>query len=165
MRYKIPFALMIALMLSVSNMTAQKMPELDSIMCAHLNDFIHCVSMKQIFAPVGKNLEDSASVAPFTPAIRLSRLPTEKIVKENNKVTYQADLFLSPSLDKKTEARLDQLHLKIRSCLSLWEDARLANRDKAIPYQDYFMTNSEDESTVRIGIVRDSVYRVRITIY
>jgi hypothetical protein len=165
MKYKVPLALMIAMTLSVSNAIAQKAPAPDSLMCAHLNDFIRCVSMKKIFAPVGKNMEDSDHVDPFTPAIRLSRLPAEKIAKENNKVTYQADLFLSPGLDKKTETQLDKCHAQIKSCLLPWDDARLSNRDKSIPYQDYFMTNSEDETTVRIGIVRDSVYRVRITIY
>jgi hypothetical protein len=148
------------------NISAQKTSVADSLWCSNLDNIIRCASLDQIVDPVGNDIADSEYIAPLTPLVRLSKSPTEKISKEYNKVNYTCYLYSATKSDKTLEAQYDKWYKKVKSCLTLWEDAKLANSDKSITdYQDHFFTNSEDETTVRMDIVHRDGYHVRIRIY
>lgn len=164
MKHQYLFFLIIVLVASSLHIQAQRAVIADTVWCDNLNNIIRCVSMKQIFEPVGE-VKDSSDIWPFVPKVRLTRSDAEVIQKKNGKVNYIADIQSTRGPLTQIEGSLNTWYQKVRGCLAPWDMARLANRDKSISYQDYFLTNSEDETTVRLSIIHDNAYHVRITIY
>ncbi|MCW3124437.1 MAG: hypothetical protein JWO03_95 [Bacteroidetes bacterium] len=163
MRYRALFLCAIVFFAFMPNVSAQKVTAADSIWCDNLNNIIRCVSMKQIFEPVGK-VKDSAYINPFVPTARLSTSDAEVIYKRDGKVSYLANIHSAVNKNDAVTA-LDVWYKKFKPCLALWEEVRLTNYDKSISTQDYFFTNSEDETSVRLSIDQKNGYHVRITIY
>jgi hypothetical protein len=90
----------------------------------------------------------------------------EMIGKDHNKVTYMCYLYSAAIPDKNLDIHLDKWYKKVKACLPQWEDATLPNGDKSLSaYKDHFLTNSEDETSVRLDIVHTDGYHVRIRIY
>jgi hypothetical protein len=151
--------------LSVTSLFAQKNRQADSLWCDHLNEILKCASLDIITGRVGTNI-DTSYIAPFIPRIGLSP-GKETMAKEYNKVTYTCYFYSSPTLSDALMKQFDNWHKKVRKCLSLWDETRLKNGDPALAhYQDYFITNSEDETTVRLDIFHDNnSYHVRMRIF
>ncbi len=139
----------------------------DSLWCDHLNEFLKCASLDEIGIPVGKDLPDSGTILPFTPLIHLAPATNEKVAREYNKVTYTCYLFSSPVNNSALAAQFDIWYKKLKGCLMPWGLGRFPNEDKALAaYQDYFFTNSEDETCVRIDVLKENgAYHVRMRIY
>jgi hypothetical protein len=146
---------------------AQKLSVIsDSLWCEHLDEIIKCASLDLITDRISKTVTDSTFIPPFTPDLRLTNSPSESIKKEYGKVNYECYLYNSDKLDDKLEKRFTQYHQKLKACLSAWDDARLRNGDPTLSVpDDYFLTNSEDETTARLDIVRDHGYHIRLRIY
>ena len=145
---------------------AQKTNVSDSVWCDNLENIIRCASLDMILEPIGIDIHDSSYIASFIPRTRLSRSMVEMIGKDHNKVTYMCYLHSAAIPDKNLEAQLDKWYKKVKACLPLWDDATLPNGDKSLSaYQDHFLTNSEDETSVRLDIVHTDGYHVRIRIY
>lgn len=142
----------------------------DSLWCDHLNEIIKCASIDIITDRISKDVHDSDYIAAFRPALTITGHPeTETIRKEFNKVTYIGFFYSSKKIDEKLLKQFEDCYKKIKSCLAPWESARLKNRDTnlSVP-DDYFITNSEDETALRIDIYHDPQtleYQVRLHIY
>jgi hypothetical protein len=157
--------LSIGLTISVNSLFAQKAAISDSVWCDHLNEIIKCASTDEISERMA-SLADSAYIPPFTPALRLSTSYVELIRKEYNKVSYIGYLYSGNKIDDKFEKHFTEWYLKIKDCLTLWQIARLKNSDSTLSVpDDYFFTNDEDETSVRLDIIRDKGYQVRLRVF
>ncbi len=141
----------------------------DSLWCDGLNNIIRCVSMAQVYEPVGAPSADTTDIAPFSPHVRLTATDHETMQRRYRKMTYLSDLQSTHGDQRHAVAAMDQWAIRFQHCLEGWDTARIANRDTTIDVKDYFITNGEDETTVRVSIQKDSAfgtgYHVRITIY
>lgn len=168
MRHRHLYAL-IALLCTVAFPAAAQKRATDSLWCDHLNNIIRCVSMAQIYEPVGVPSADTADIAPFTPQVHLTNTDRETMQRRYRKVTYQTDLRSTYGTHEHAAAAMDSWYGKFKRCLDGWDTARIANRDAADEIKDYFITNGEDETSIRISLQRDTPfgegYHVRITIY
>jgi hypothetical protein len=156
------------LLIAYSNtISAQIQPKNDSIWCDHLNEIIKCASMHQITDRICHIRADSDAIAPFVPMLKLTDAGEETMNKQYGKVNYTAICYTSAILDDKLGIQYESWYYKVIKCLSPWEVSRLANQDKSITkYLDYFFTNSEDETTLRLDIVKvPKGYAVRIRIF
>ena len=138
----------------------------DSMWCDHLNEIIKCASTDIISDRIG-HTDDPDAIAPFLPALTLTDSRQETISKQYGKVTYTAICYTSTKLDQTLTVQYEKWYNKVKKCLDLWVVARLDNEDKNLPdYKDYFITNDEDETTVRLDIVKtDKGYSVRLRIF
>ena len=157
---------MIVMMLCSLSISGQKMST-DSVWCDHLNEIVKCVSLDKISERLGYEQTDADLILPYTPSLTLNDHLQESICKHYGKVSYTAICFTSSRCDKKLLIEYEKWYLKFRECLDLWDTARLKNEDENLAaYQDYFMTNGEDETAVRIDIAHtDKGYGVRIRIF
>jgi len=138
----------------------------DSLWCDHLNEIIKCASIDEITERISRDVRDSSYVAPLRPDLRLTFAPNELIKKEYGKVSYMCYLMTGEKTNDNIEKQLSWWHKKIKACLSLWDEARIKNGDLSLTVpDDYFFTNSEDETAVRLDIVKDNGYHVRLRIY
>jgi curved DNA-binding protein CbpA len=145
---------------------AQQAAISDSLWCDHLNEIIKCASIDEITDRIGKGIRDSDFIPAFAPSLKLSRSPTESIKKEYGKISYECYLYSGSAADKKLEDQYKWWYKKIKACLYLWEEARLKNGDTSISVpDDYFFTNSEDETSVRLDLIKDYGYHVRLRIF
>ncbi|MBS1684560.1 MAG: hypothetical protein JSS76_07400 [Bacteroidetes bacterium] len=149
---------------------AQAQPlQADSLWCDNLNNIIRCVSMAQVYEPVGPRSIDTFDIAPFAPQVHLTTTDSEIMQRRYKKVTYTTDLRSTYTDRSLASLIMDQWYEKFKHCLDGWDTARIDNRDGKTEVKDYFITNGEDETTVRISLQRDSAfsdgYHVRITIY
>lgn len=153
----------------VGNIHAQQSIS-DSLWCDRLNEIIKCASIDMITDRISRDVHDSDYIASFRPILTITGYPqTESIGKQYNKVTYVGYFYSSKKNDEKLIKQFDDCYKKIKSCLAPWEVARLKNGDAtlAVP-DDYFITNSEDETTLRLDIYHDTVtqqYHVRLHIF
>jgi hypothetical protein len=149
-----------------SSVHAQKQSAIsDSLWCDHLNEIIKCASIDEITDRIGN--KDSSYINGRRPYLRLSNAPIEFIQKEYGKVNYVCYLYTGKEPDKELEKQFIHWYKKIKDCLSPWEVSRLKNADPYSPTvpDDYFFTNSEDETSVRLDIVKDKGYSVRLWIF
>jgi hypothetical protein len=138
----------------------------DSVWCDNLNELIKCASLDKISERISKPVNDSAFFAACTPTLRLSNSNHEVINKQYGKVVYECYFYSSEALDKKIEQAFYHWHEKIKKCVEVWEEARLKNTDTTLNVpDDYFITNSEDETTLRLDIYKDKGYHVRLRIF
>lgn len=141
----------------------------DSIWCDDLNNIIRCVSMAQVYEPVGPPSADTSDIAAFSPHVHLTRTDIETMQRRYKKITYTTDLHSTRGEKNYTLTTMDQWYERFHHCLEGWDTARMDNRDPSIDIKDYFITNGEDETTIRISLQKDSAfgssYHVRITIY
>ena len=138
----------------------------DSLWYDHLNELIKCASTDQITERISKTLTDSSYIAAFKPSLRLTNSPSELIKKEYNKVSYSCYLYTSEKIDDKLQKHFLDWYAKIKKGLTLWSEARLKNNDTTLTVpDDYFFTNSEDETAVRLDIYQDKGYHVRLRIF
>lgn len=167
MRYRYLYTLIIALIYGHS--AAAQSSKADSVWCDDLRNIIRCVSMAQIYEPVGPPSADTFDIAPFAPHIHLTGTDRESMQRKYKKVTYSTDLQSTSGTESHAALAMDQWYGKFHLCLEGWDIARIANRDTNCGVKDYFITNSEDETTIRLSLLRDSAfsdsYHVRITIY
>lgn len=166
MKLKLLF-LCLSFLLVTHRTQAQKTATIaDSVWADHLNELIKCASTDQITERISKNIKDSSYIAAFVPALRLSNSSSEEIKKEYNKVSYTCYLASSAKADEKLEKEYTAWYEKLKRLLSMWEVARLKNGDKDLNVpDDYFFTNSEDETAVRLDIVKGNGYHVRLRIF
>lgn len=168
MRYKYLYILTAFFYLSATSVTAQTGAS-GALWCDHLNNIIRCVSMRQIYEPVGTPSADTLDIAAFAPHTRLTATDRESMQRRYKKVTYQTDLQSTSGSMAHAAIAMDQWYARFKGCLEGWDTARIANRDQKVTVQDYFLTNGEDETTVRLSIQRDAPPglsdHVRITIY
>jgi hypothetical protein len=90
---------------------------------------------------------------------------TERYRKINYKVLYAAIFYKSSSI---VEAQLQMklLYDRVHTCLDTWKTERIDNPNyPSKDLADYFITNSEDETTVRVDIVPGKSYQVRLQVY
>ena len=135
----------------------------DSLWCDHLNEIIKCASLDEITDRVGQGSQEES----LKPLISLAIPSSELVSIKYNKFTYEGICTVSKKQDKLLLSLYDKWNNKVKKCLQLWELNRLPNQDKTLNvWQDYFYTNSEDETTVRLDIVRvKDQYGVRLRIY
>jgi hypothetical protein len=137
----------------------------DSLWCDHLNEIIKCASLDEISGRIGK-VRDSSYIPQFKPALLLSTNPDEYINKQYGKVNYTCYFFISATNNAKVQQQFSFWYKKLKKCLSLWDEARFDNADKAFTTKDYFFTNSEDETSLRLDIARyGEQYAVRLRVY
>ena len=143
-----------------------KMTVADSLWCDHLNEIIKCASLDQISERIG-TVRDSSFIPQFRPALLLSKNQDEYIAKQYGKVNYTCYFFITDKNDTKLQQQFVKWHDKLKACLPPWDEARLPNSDSVlVAYPDYFFTNSEDETSVRLDIVQyQHRYCVRLRIY
>jgi hypothetical protein len=144
----------------------------DSLWCDRLNEIVKCASIETITDRIAKNVRDSDYIAAFTPALTITGDPkTELIKKQYFKVTYVGYFYSSKKNDEKLITAFNDTYTKIKACLSLWDSARLKNSDPTLQAsvpEDYFITNGEDETTLRLDItynLETQIYEVRLRIY
>jgi hypothetical protein len=156
----------ILMMLFSLSISAQK-GQADSVWCDHLNEIVKCASLDKISERLGYSQPDAELILPYTPSLTLTDLRQESICKRYGKVSYTAISYISSKLDKKLIVEYERWYLQLKECLDLWDTSRLKNEDESLAsYQDYFMTNGEDETAVRIDIAHtDKGYAVRIRIF
>lgn len=138
----------------------------DSIWCDHLNEIIKCASTDIISDRICR-VQDSDAIAPFVPVLNLTDSKQETMNKQYGKVTYTAICYTAAMPTETLTAQYEKWYRKVKKCLDLWAVARLDNEDKGLPdFKDYFITNDEDETTVRLDIVKtDKGYGVRLRIF
>ena len=138
----------------------------DSLWCDHLSEIIKCASTDVISERIG-HTDDPDAIAPFLPALTLTDSELETISKQYGKVTYTAICYTSAKPDLILMTQYEKWYNKIKKCLDQWTVARLDNEDKSLPdYKDYFITNDEDETTVRLDIIKTTKgYSVRLRIF
>ena len=158
--------LFLIVFVSVNKTEAQKQTIIsDSLWCDHLNEILKCASIDVITDRIAKDTRDSDFIPAFSPALKLLNSNTELIKKESGKVSYEGYLYADKTMAE-IEKHFSEWHEKIKKCLTLWEDARLKNGDTSLSVpDDYFFTNSEDETTVRLDIIKDKTYHVRLRIF
>ena len=135
----------------------------DSLWCENLNEIIKCASLDTITDKVGHGSQKESQ----QPFISLAIPSTERVGIRYNKFTYEGVCAISKKYDKQLLTQYDQWNSKVKKCLHQWEVNRLPNQDKTLTVlQDFFYTNSEDETTVRLDIVKvKDQYGVRLRIY
>lgn len=160
-------AFTIILLIGISTFAhAQQNTTNDSVWCDNLNELIKCASLDVINGRVSKPVNDSTFITATTPNLRLSNNSHEIISKQYGKVIYECYFHSSKTLDKKLEQAFYHWHEKIKKCVEVWEEARLKNANTTLNVpDDYFITNSEDETTLRIDIFKDKGYHVRLRIF
>ena len=138
----------------------------DSLWCDHLSEIIKCASTDIISDRIS-HINDSDTIAPLLPALTLTDSKQETISKQYGKVTYTAICYTSAKPDQILITKYERWYTKVKKCLDLWQVARLDNEDKSLPeYKDYFITNDEDETTVRLDIIKTTKgYSVRLRIF
>jgi hypothetical protein len=158
--------LLFVILLPVYKVEAQKQISIsDSLWCDHLNEIIKCASIDIITDRIAKDLPDSDFIAPRRPELRLLSSNNEIIKKEYGKVSYEGYLYADQT-PAEVEKHFGELYKKLKVCLYLWEEAKLKNGDQSLTVpDDYFFTNSEDETTVRLDIIKDKTYHVRLRIF
>jgi hypothetical protein len=164
MRYKALF--LITIWLTITNPALAQTSVSDSVWCENLNNIIRCASQDEIYPEVVV-VRDSTYIPAVKPTVHLTSSGNETIGKKYGKVTYEGYCYRSKTIDSKLLKELENWVSKTKACLDLWEVNRIDNQDKSLQqYKDYFITNSEDETTVRFDIFkgRDSYY-VRLRIY
>ncbi len=138
----------------------------DSLWCDHLAEIIKCVSTHTFTDRISKDLSDSTAIPAFIPELRLSKSKYELIKKEYNKVSYECYFYTQEMNDQRLQKQFVDWYKKIKSCLPQWEEARLPNANNVFfTFDDYFFTNSEDETAVRLDIIKDNGFQVRIRIF
>jgi hypothetical protein len=138
----------------------------DSLWCDHLNEIIKCASLDEITERISNNINDSSFIPAFRPDLHLLNSNTELIKKEYGKVSYEAYLYAEEKPNDKLLKHFSESYEKIKACLLPWEVARLKNSDASLSVpDDYFFTNSEDDTTVRLDIIKDHGYHVRLRIF
>ena len=158
-------ALLLAVLL-LSKLAIYAQSSADSIWCEQLNEIIKCVSMDKITPTIGRESNDTSDIAAFKPKIKLTTTNQELLKRQYKKVSYEGIFYQSKVLDKLTLSQFEAVYQRIKKCLDLWEIARLPNQDPGLKgYQDYFITNSEDETTLRLDIVKQIGYVIRLRIY
>ena len=166
MRAKL-FLITILILGAVSGVRAQTKTAVisDSLWCNNLNEIIKCASIDEITERIGN--KDSSYLNGRRPYLRLSNAKIEFIEKRYDKVSYVCYLYTGKAPDKELEKQFDFWYKKIKACLAPWEEARLKNGDPYSPdvADDYFFTNSEDETSVRLDLIKDGGYSVRLRIY
>lgn len=168
MKYKALYVLIVLLCTEVDSAKAQNRVA-DSLWCDHLYNIIRCVSMAQIYEPVGPPSKDTFDIPAFSPQVHLAATDRETMQRRYKKITYLADLLSTTGSSHHATLSMDQWAARFVRCLEGWDTARIANRDSTVEIKDYFITNGEDETTVRLSIIKASAlgdsYQVRITIY
>jgi|GEM_PF-4679660 len=145
---------------------AQKGTVNDSLWCDHLSEVIKSASIHTISERI-VHVTDSEYIASL-PLHWLTGVQSEHIAKQYNKVTYTAWFYTSKTIDEKLLREFNEAYKRLKYCLAPWEVARLKNADPLLPVpDDYFITNSEDETTLRLDIYKDpgAVYHVRLRIF
>ena len=138
----------------------------DSIWCDHLNEIIKCASTDIISDRIC-HVQDSDAIATFVPVLTLTDRKQEIMNKQYGKVTYTAICYTSAKQDETLTEQYEKWYFKVKKCIDAWGVARLDNEDKSLPnFKDYFITNDEDETTVRLDIIKtDKGYSVRLRIF
>ena len=156
--------LLLLLIFDSSRIVAQSSSALeDSLWCDKMNEIIKCASIDKITERVGHGSQEE-SLRPF---ISLAIPSTEVVGIHYNKFTYEGICNRSKKYDKQLIVQYERWNDKVKKCLQLWESNRLPNQNKTVNVvQDYFYTNSEDETTVRLDIILiNGQYGIRLRVY
>ena len=139
----------------------------DSLWCDNLNEVLKCASIDEITTRMAQGVKDSTYIAGVTPDLRLTDTQNEMIMKEYGKVSYIGYLYSSRVSDSTLIQKYTWWYKKLKDCLPLWDDALLKSATPYSPTQpdDYFFTNTEDETSVRLSIVKDNGYHVKLWIF
>ena len=163
-------SLLLLLQMFLGHLHAQQSTS-DSLWCDRLNEIIKCASIDLITDRISKNVRDSDYIAEFRPNLTLTSAQADYVKKEYGKVTYLGYFYSTLQNDDKLLKQFNDLHKRVMACLQPWDEFRLKNRDSTLAHsvpEDYFITNSEDETTVRIDISYDKdtrEYHLRLFIY
>lgn len=138
----------------------------DSVWCEHLNEFIKCASLDLMTDRVADTHNDTTFIEAFTPKLRLALNQTELLAKQYGKVTYTAFLSTDKNMEV-SKQNFYKVYKKLNACLPFWEQTKLKNANPSLSaIDDYFFTNSEDETSVRLDLfITDSLLHVRLRIY
>jgi hypothetical protein len=142
----------------------------DSLWCDHLNEFIKCASTDQVTDKVSPAFKDSTGTFITIPAISITGFGSgECVSRMYGQVSYVGYFYSSKRIDNKLLDQFESIHNKLKACLSLWDIARLKNSAPSLHApEDYFITNGEDETTLRLDICKDpedGLFYVRLRIY
>ncbi|MFN8276137.1 MAG: hypothetical protein U0T84_01515 [Chitinophagales bacterium] len=157
MKYSV-FCLLI--LLSVVGRSAN--PKADSLWCDALHQMIKAASLDIVLVEL-KQVNDSADVAPFIPKLQLSPLHADTVCKRYGKVSYRGLMF-PPSSKDRAELYWYDLAKKVRTCLEVWQEQPVPQNDGAVE-KDILFTNTEDETVVRLQLLKQGAYRVLMQVY
>lgn len=137
----------------------------DSLWCVNLLEVIKVVSTDNITLPVA-DFENQKEVVKTIPLLHLFPGKVETVEKKYNKVTYEAIVYISAKQNYSLQHRYEQLLSTTKKCLYEWTLDTLSMTDSSIAIKkQYMFTNSEDETNVRIDIIRlNKMYAIRFRV-
>ena len=144
-------------------LNAQQRMHADSLWCVALQEVIKAASLDIITVELSY-ANDSADVRPFVPKVQLSNLRIDTIEKKYGKVTYRGLMYPPTSGTDKAMLYWRDLKGRVKNCLDAWTLEEVTPAESNVLYNSVF-TNSEDETTVRVRVVKERAYKVLLQVF